>query len=133
MLNFNVQKRHVYFLPVYFEETDEFKTRPVIVLQVKDNQVFLVSTTASVPEVVSNFVPRIHSKRVPILNWRKNPFIKPSWVRADYIYTVNKTSLERELTLESFLGKMIVQDFNIVAKSVLNQRPIHRRFRREHN
>lgn len=131
MLNFSIEKRHVYLLPVYFAENNQWKERPVIVLAIKDEQVALISTTATVPEIHSRFIQSIHYKRLAILNWRKNPFVSPSWVRMEYIYTINKTDLERELSSEKYLGKMTVEDFNIIITSIKKRNLVFKKFRQE--
>lgn len=107
----------VFYFDVKYEgDPSNLKNRPVLLLsEDEDNMLFMVSTTTK---------PRYHPfkwydySKIPINNWRRIGFSKPSWCLAEYLISLPRKEVESLVNEDDYIGVMNTDDFNKIIEKV---------------
>jgi len=106
----------IYWLDIEYEDDPkESKRRPAIIIGKIANSLFiLVSTTSQSPSDPPSYYDQF---KIPILNWRKYGFSKPSWGLGYRLIRLTADELESVVKQEDFLGHMSDIDLkNLIEK-----------------
>lgn len=98
----------------FVDDPGESKRRPVIIIDDSDPDNYRVVSTTSQPR--HNPLKWYDEFRIPILNWQKDGFERPSWCRAKPIVTYSLADLLSQIKDPSrdYIGKMTHFDFNYI-------------------
>jgi len=106
----------IFWLEVEYEDDpNEFKRRPAIIVGKIENSLFiLVSTTSQSPNDPPSYYDQF---KIPIYNWRKYGFLKPSWGLGYRLIRLTDKELKSVVKREDFLGRMNEIDLrNLIEK-----------------
>lgn len=88
----------------YEDDPNESKRRPAIIVSKIENNLFiLVSTTSQSPSDPPSYYDQF---KIPIYNWRKYGFSKPSWGLGYRLIRLTDEELKSVVKKEDFLGRM---------------------------
>ena len=95
----------IFWLEVDFEDIpSESKRRPAIIVGIIENDLFiLISTTSKYPSEPPSYFDQF---KIPIYNWRKFGFSKPSWGLGHRLIHLTDKELKNLVKKEDFLGYM---------------------------
>lgn len=80
-----------FYLEVEYEDVfDGSKIRPVIIIDKRDDNIFLVSTTSQKPKNPPSYYDQF---KIPILNWRRIGFKEPSWAKSYKLIQLSEEDL----------------------------------------
>lgn len=100
----------------YTEDPSNSSRRPVIVIdELEDNLLLLISTTSK----GIRKPPTYHDQfKIPIKNWRKAGFTKPSWCRGKILIQMPKYEAESLINEKSYIGKIPPHDLNYILEEL---------------
>lgn len=105
----------VFYLDVAYDDVlDESKVRPVIVIDKRDDNIFLVSTTSQEPKNPPSYFDGF---KIPILNWRRIGFKEPSWVKGYRIIQLSEQDLKR-VNKKDYIGYLREKDFDFLINEI---------------
>ena len=107
----------VFYFDVGFDDIpEESKRRPAIIMIQEGEDLFILVSTTSIPP---NDPPKYFDQfKIPIFNWRRSGFSKPSWGLGFKLIHVTRPELMGSVKKEDILGKMHVTDFDILLNEI---------------
>lgn len=95
----------IFWLEVEYEDIfEESKRRPAIIIaKVEESFLILVSTTTQSPSEPPSYFDQF---KIPIYNWRKYGFSKPSWALGLRLIEFTEDELKSIVKNEDYIGAM---------------------------
>ncbi len=106
----------VFYFDVGFDDVpEESKRRPAIIMMQEGEDLFILVSTTSIPP---NDPPKYFDQfKIPILNWRRSGFLKPSWGLGFKLIHARQ-ELMGSVKKEDILGKIHVTDFDMLLNEI---------------
>lgn len=92
----------IYWLEVVYPDTGERETRPVVVLDIKNDEVTIATFATITGSKIANFDGRFDKQKVPLFQWEKSNLEKGSYAKANCVADVDS----QMLLPKNFMGKM---------------------------
>jgi len=107
----------IFWLEVQYEDIlNESKIRPAIIIDKKDNSIFiLVSTTSQSPSDPPSYFDEF---KIPIYNWRKIGLLKPSWGLGYRLIQLTESELNSVIKRTDYIGRMSEADLNYLIRQI---------------
>jgi len=95
----------IFWLKVAYEDIpEESKRRPAIIIDVKKESFLILVTTSTQPP--SEPPTYFDQFKIPIYNWRKYGFTKPSWALGLRLIELTINEFKSVVKKEDYIGKM---------------------------
>jgi hypothetical protein len=103
---------HIYWLEVVYPDTGERETRPVVVIDIKNNEITIATTITG--SKIANFDGRHDKWKVPLFQWEKSQLEKGSYAKENCVADIDT----QMLLPKNFIGKMHRTDLKSVISKV---------------
>ena len=106
----NIEIGNIYWFRVYYHNTGESEVRPVVVLDITNDNLIIATFATITSSSIKDFNDKYDKWQVPLFHWKFAGLNRASYVKANCVATVNI----EEFKTKDYIGKIHHDDFQNV-------------------